>query len=149
MDKRRKQGNGTVRLRKNDQGIGKCAPQDKPVSGSEDLPAQAAETHQKAAFEPYKGKIRKSGTGCVTRINDHLWEGRYSPKWPDGKRHPRNSYAGTELECEEKLAALILQTKADIATAKQLLAKGRQVEAMALIDQRHAKAARIKEKISA
>ena len=29
-------------------------------------------------FEPYKGKIRKPGTGCVTMINDHLYEGRFS-----------------------------------------------------------------------
>jgi len=27
-------------------------------------------------FEPYKSKIRKSGTDCVTMINDHLYEGR-------------------------------------------------------------------------
>lgn len=27
-------------------------------------------------FEPYKPKCRKSGTGCVTMINDHLFEGR-------------------------------------------------------------------------
>ncbi|MGN0545254.1 MAG: hypothetical protein ACI4I0_06805, partial [Acutalibacteraceae bacterium] len=26
-------------------------------------------------FTPYKPKIRKPGTGCVTMINDHLYEG--------------------------------------------------------------------------
>ena len=26
------------------------------------------------------GKIRKPGTGCVTMINDHLYEGRFSPR---------------------------------------------------------------------
>ena len=36
-------------------------------------------------FEPYKPKVRKSGTGCVTMINDHLYEGRYSPKNAYGK----------------------------------------------------------------
>ncbi len=25
-------------------------------------------------IEPYKPKVRKSGTGCVTMINDHLFE---------------------------------------------------------------------------
>ena len=34
-----------------------------------------------------KGQRRKPGTGCVSQINDHLWEGRYSPSstasaWP-------------------------------------------------------------------
>lgn len=27
----------------------------------------------------------KHGTGCITEINDHLFEGRYSPMWIDGK----------------------------------------------------------------
>lgn len=39
-------------------------------------------------FKPYVGRKRKFGTGCVTEINDHLFEGRYSPKWPDGKSTP-------------------------------------------------------------
>ena len=37
-----------------------------------------------ADFKPYVGRKRRSGTGCVSEINDHLFEGRYSPKWPDG-----------------------------------------------------------------
>ena len=36
-------------------------------------------------FEPYKGKIRKPGTGCVTMKNDHLYEGRFTPR-VNGKR---------------------------------------------------------------
>ena len=58
-------------------------------------------------FQPVKGRIRRPGTGCITEINDHLFEGRYSPTWPDGKRHARNVYAKTRAECEEKLEALI------------------------------------------
>ena len=46
-------------------------------------------------FKPYVGRKRRSGTGCVSEINDHLFEGRYSPKWPDGKKHARNIYAHT------------------------------------------------------
>ena len=72
----------------------------------------------------------------MTQINDHLWEGRYSPQWPDGKRHPRNIYAHTESECEEKLAELIRQTKAEIAEAKQLAAEGKWDEVMAMAGQR-------------
>ena len=68
----------------------------------------------RTTFQAVKGKYRKPGTGCVTQINDHLWEGRYSPK-VNGKRMARNIYAATETECEEKLARLIVQMKEEIA----------------------------------
>ena len=71
-------------------------------------------------FKPYVGRKRKSSTDCVTEINDHLFEGRYSPKWPDGKKHSRNVYAHTREECEEKLKVLIEAMKAEIAEAKRL-----------------------------
>ena len=96
------------------------------------MSTQAAETRQKAVSEPYKGKNRKRGTGFLTQIGEHLWEGRYSPKWLDGKIHSRNVYAGTESECEAKLAELIRQMKAEIAQAKELNAQGKLDEAMAL-----------------
>ena len=38
------------------------------------------------SFEPYKGKIRKSGTGGIYELNDHLFEGRYSSTNAYGKR---------------------------------------------------------------
>lgn len=57
-------------------------------------------------FQPVKRKRRRPGTGCVSKINDHLWEGRYSPTWIDGKKHARNVYGHTEEECEQKLAEL-------------------------------------------
>ena len=65
-------------------------------------------------FEPYKGKIRKPGTGCVTMINDHLYEGRFSPR-VNGKRIAKNIYAATREECEEKLKVLIMKMKKEIA----------------------------------
>ena len=68
-------------------------------------------------FEPYKGKIRKPGTGCVTMINDHLYEGRFSPR-VNGKRIARNIYATTREECEEKLKVLIAEMKKEIAEIK-------------------------------
>lgn len=64
-------------------------------------------------FQPVGGRIRRPGTGCITEINDHLFEGRYSPTWPDGKRHAKNVYAKTRVECEEKLDALIWEMQAE------------------------------------
>lgn len=58
-------------------------------------------------FQPVKGRIRRPGTGCITEINDHLFESRYSPTWPDGKWHAQNVCVRTRAECEEKLNALI------------------------------------------
>ena len=69
-------------------------------------------------FTPYKPKIRKPGTGCVTMINDHLYEGRFTPR-VGGKRISKNVYAKTREECEEKLAELIKTMKAEIADMKK------------------------------
>ena len=109
-----------------DRGIGKAAPQeDASVPGQEPAPA-IPEKPRMTDFKPYVGRKRKPGTGCVTEINDHLFEGRYSPKWPDGKKHSRNVYAHTREECEEKLKQLITEMKAEIAEAQRLkdLGKG-------------------------
>ena len=122
-----------------DRGIGKCEPPDDPGEG---LPAKTFNPPSKAPFAPYKGKIRKSGTGCVTQINDHLWEGKFSPKWPDGKKHSRSVYANTEPECEEKLAELIRQMKAEIAEAKRLVSEENWEEAMKLAGQKKARGAK-------
>ena len=70
-------------------------------------------TTEKPPFEPYKPKIRKAGTGCISKLNEHLYEGRYSPS-VDGKRISRNIYAEAHKECEEKLAELIKQMKAEL-----------------------------------
>ena len=103
-----------------DRGIGKAAPQeDASQPGQETAPA-TAERPRITDFKPYVGRKRRSGTGCVTEINDHLFEGRYSPKSPDGKKHARNVYAHNREECEEKLKVLILEMKAEIAEAKRL-----------------------------
>ena len=103
-----------------DRGIGKAAPQeDASEPGQETAPAQA-EKPCMTDFKPYVGRKRRSGTGCVSEINDHLFEGRYSPKWPDGKKHARNVYAHTREECEEKLKVLIVEMKAEIAEAQRL-----------------------------
>ena len=51
-------------------------------------------------------------------INDHLYEGRFTPR-VNGKRISKNVYAKTREECEEKLAELIKTMKAEIAEMKK------------------------------
>ncbi len=102
-----------------DRGIGKATPPEGGSAlGQETAPAQP-EKPRMTDFKPYVGRIRKPGTGCITEINDHLFEGRYSPVWPDGKKHARNVYAHTREECEEKLKVLIVQMKAELAELKK------------------------------
>ena len=64
-------------------------------------------------------RTQKSGTGCVYQINDHLWEGSYFPRLPDGKRKKFNVYAKTREECEKLLAEMIEKKKAEIAEMKK------------------------------
>ncbi|MBE7040734.1 MAG: site-specific integrase [Ruminococcaceae bacterium] len=90
----------------------------KNVDTTKEVTPTGQEKPAQAKFEPTKGKYRKPGTGCITKINDHLYEGRYSPKGADGKRILKNVYAKTETECEEKLAELIKEMKAEIAAEK-------------------------------
>ena len=97
--------------RKIDCGIGKAELPDEP--------APQANTPAIVDFQPYMGKVRKPGTGCISQINDHLFEGRYSPTWIDGKKHVRNVYAHTREECEEKLKVLIAEMKAELAELKR------------------------------
>ena len=89
------------------------------VQEETEVPSEKAEMPM-SDFVAYKGKIRKSGTGCITEINDHLFEGRYSPMWVDGKKRGFNVYAKTREEVEVKLAELIIQVKAE---KKRLLAE--------------------------
>ena len=91
-------------------------PEPTPPKASEQ-PTPKTATEPK--FEPYKGKIRKPGTGCVTMINDHLYEGRFTPTNAEGKRISRNIYAQTREECEAKLAVLIVEMKAEIKAEKE------------------------------
>ena len=78
-----------------------------------------AQTEQSSVedFQPVLGRKRKSGSGCITQINDHLFEGRYSPTWPDGTKHSKCVYAHTREECEAKLNVLIQQMNAEPGNA--------------------------------
>ena len=73
------------------------------------------------SFEPYKGKIRKSGTGGIYELNDHLFEGRYSPTNAYGKREVHTVYANTREECERLLDEMIPKVRAEIKAEKERL----------------------------
>ena len=92
---------------------------DAPMPEAKDEPRQTQTSDVDEKFEPYTPKIRKSGTGCIFQINDNLWEGSFYPRIPDGKRKKFNVYAKTREECEEKLAKMIAEKKAEIAELKK------------------------------
>ena len=81
-----------------DKGIGKNGDALKEI---EKVSADSDKKPVFAKFEAQKGKHRKPGTGCVSKINDHLYEGKYSPRDANGKRISRNVYAKTREECEK------------------------------------------------
>ena len=110
------QQQAAVRIDREIGGTNAQMPEPDPPKASEPTPTKAMPEKE---FEPYKGKIRKSGTGCVTMINDHLYEGRFTPTNADGKRISRNIYAQTREECEAKLAVLIVEMKAEIKAEKE------------------------------
>lgn len=92
--------------------------------GKTDAPMPPDEQKQhtgQSGFQPYKSKYRKAGTGGIYQLNDHLWEGKYSPRDAHGKRISRNVYAKTREECEEKLAVMIEKVKREIAAEKEKL----------------------------
>ena len=89
------------------------------LGGDGQTPDRVPETPVRAKFEPKQPKIRRPGTGCVTMINDHLYEGRYTPTNAYGKRESHNIYAKTREECEEKLAEMIAEVKAQIKAEKE------------------------------
>ncbi len=53
-----------------DQGIVKAVPQVKTGT--------ALRKPAPSTFQAHKGQRRKAGTGCVTQINDHLWDVNHS-----------------------------------------------------------------------
>ena len=91
---------------------------DAPMPEPKEEPRQVETSTVDENFEPYTPKIRKSGTGCVYQINDSLWEGSFYPRLADGKRKKFNVYAKTREECEEALAKMIAEKKAEIAAEK-------------------------------
>lgn len=92
---------------------------DAPMPEAKDEPRQPETSEIEENFEPWKPKVRKSGTGCVYQINDHLWEGSYFPRLPDGSRKKFNVYAKTREQCEKELAKMIEEKKKEIAAEKK------------------------------
>ena len=83
------------------------------------VPGNMTPLPEKKAFVPKARKYRKSGTGCISKIGENLFEGKYSPKWIDGKKRQFNVYASTRGECEEKLAKMIAETKDELEKLKK------------------------------
>ena len=88
---------------------------------SKKVPDKSKNARSTPKFEPYKGKIRKSGTGGIYKINDNLYEGRYSPTNAYGKREAHRVYAKTKEECERLLEEMIPKVRAEIKAEKDRL----------------------------
>lgn len=71
--------------------------------------------------ETCDNKIRKSGTGGIYELNDHLYEGRYTPTNANGKRESHNVYGKTREECQEKFDAMIVEVRARINAEKEAM----------------------------
>ena len=54
-------------------------------------------------LQPVLRKTRKPGTGCITQINDHLFEGRYSPTCRTAPNTPNASTPTPGRNAEAKL----------------------------------------------
>lgn len=74
-------------------------------------------------FRRVMPSCRRAGTRRISQINDRFYEERYSPTWFNGKKLPRNVYAHTREECEEKLKGLIIEIKDELAELKVQKAK--------------------------
>lgn len=96
-----------------DQGIGKVESQ---------ATAQAMSPQKTMTdFQPVKGKRRRHGTGNIRQNSANCWIGQFSVIWPDGVKRTRYVSAKTEEECEERLAELIVEMKAEVAAEKERL----------------------------
>ena len=79
---------------------GRCLFIPEPTAMDKASDSEADDQPTEPKFEPYKpigGKIRKPGTGCVTMINDHLYEGRFLPtreRQTNRKEHLRHHAGG-------------------------------------------------------
>ena len=107
-----------------DCGIGKVTPQKDGSTDGEGTTPVRDDKPRMTDFKPVMHSRRRAGTGCISQINDHLYEGRYSPMWINSKKLSRNVYAHTREECEEKLKVLIAEMKAELAELKAQKAKG-------------------------
>ncbi|MBQ6977679.1 MAG: hypothetical protein IJQ18_03490 [Paludibacteraceae bacterium] len=63
--------------------------------------------------------MQKPGTGGIYELNDHLFEGRYSPTNAQGKREVHTVYAKTKEECEVLLEKMIAEVRERIKEEKR------------------------------
>ena len=101
-----------------DEGIGHSEAFEPHETLLDPLPAEAGKSPGSPPFAPYKGKVRKAGTGGIYQINDHLYEGRYSPTNAQGKREVHTVYAKTKEECEVLLEKMIAEVRERIKAEK-------------------------------
>ena len=87
----------------------------------EQLPTQEEMAQNKEKFSAYTGKIRKPGTGGIYELNDHLYEGRYSPTNAQSKREIHTVYAKTKEECETLLQQMIAEVRERINEEKRAM----------------------------
>ncbi len=73
--------------------------------------------------------MRKPGTGGIYELNDHLFEGRYSPTNAQGKREVHTVYAKTREECEVLLEQMISEVREQIKEEKQRMKGKKRKEA--------------------
>ena len=80
----------------------------KPTGATEPDSAQTPDqTPENAVFKPFRGRKRKPGTGCISKVSKNTWQGKYTPVNPDGTRQCYCVYARTREECERKLEEMI------------------------------------------
>ena len=72
----------------------------------------------------FNPKVRTDG---IYELNDHLYEGRYSPTNAQGKREVHTVYAKTREEAEALLKEMIREVRARIDAEKAAL-KAKQTE---------------------
>ena len=98
---------------------------DRAITGST-APIPAPEPEKPSEpFRPYKGLRRRAGTGCITRVSENSYEGKYTPRLPNGTRYIKTVYAASREECEAKLAALIENVKPEVERLKREMREGK------------------------
>ena len=80
---------------------------------------QNINTKKLEKFKPKKSRKRAPGTGCIVRIRENTYEGRYAPTLKDGSRPVHTVYAKTKEECEYLLREMIIEVNSQIASEKR------------------------------
>lgn len=102
-----------------ERGIGHSEAYEPHETLDDQLPTEGGKPPVSPPFAPYKGKVRKPGTGEIYELKDHLFEGRYSPTNAQGKREVHTVYAKTKEECEVLLEQMIAEVREQIKEEKR------------------------------